>query len=78
MRLLGVKQRIANGTVVTAGPPPRRMSMWSVVQRGDELWTQVTGTPSTVDRAVIEASAREHGYMGDHRVYPNVRLVIPR
>ena len=74
----GTVTRLNNGMVITAGPPARLMGQWSVVQKGNLLWDDVTATGRNIDRSVIEASARAHGYMGEHRVYPNVRLVVPR
>lgn len=58
--------------------PRRRMEIWWVVQKGDLLWNQVTGTPTTIDRSVIEATARVHGYGGAYRVQPANRLVTIR
>lgn len=73
-----ILSRISNGMVVSAGPPPRLMGQWWVVAKGDMLWDETVGTGKTVDRSVIEASARAHGYMGAHQVFPGVRLVVPR
>lgn len=69
--------RLSNGMIVTAGPPPRRMGQWWVISKGDHLWDDVVSTGRTVDRSVIEASARAHGYMGAYHVNPGVRLVVP-
>jgi hypothetical protein len=73
-----IVSRIGNGMVVSAAPPPRLMGQWWVVAKGDMLWDEVTATGRTVDRSVIEASARAHGYMGAHQVRPSLRLVVPR
>lgn len=73
-----ILSRISNGMVVSAGPPPRVMGQWWVVAKGDLLWDETVATGRQIDRSVIEASARAHGYMGEHRVYPLNRLVVPR
>jgi hypothetical protein len=53
------------------------MGQWWVVARGDMLWDEITQTRRTVDRSIIEATAKAHGYMGAHRVEANTRLVVP-
>lgn len=58
--------------------PPRRLELWFVVQRGDALWTQVTGSPSYVDRSIIETSARIRGFGGAYRAQRGNQLVYIR
>lgn len=62
----------------TYPPGHRRLGMWFVTQRGDALWTGVTGSPRQIDRSLIESTARLHGLGGAYKTQPNMRMVTPR
>lgn len=76
------------GTPGSPTPPPKQSSITYTVQRGDTLsaiankYKVPGGWPKLyqLDKSVIDATARQHGYTGDksyNYIYPGERLAIP-